>query len=188
MEASSIARATLVAGLTVFATCVAAQTDTNTRMDEGTKKMMKSADMTFAMKAAQGGMAEVEMGKLAADKGTNPDVKAFGQHMVDDHTKANDDLKSTAAKVGATVPTNLNAKDQAEYNKLQRLSGPAFDHEYVRDMVRDHEEDVKEFQKEANNGQDTDIKSFATRTLPVLEEHLSRIKSVQSSMQGGASK
>ncbi len=87
-----------------------------------------------------------------------------------------------------TLPTDMDAKDQAEYIKLQRLSGAAFDREYVKDMVRDHEEDVKEFQKEANNGQNEQIKSFASRTLPVLQEHLSRIKSIQSGMQSGGGK
>ena len=162
-----------------------AQNANGPAMDTGSKKMMKSADMTFAMKAAQGGMAEVEMGKLAADKGNSADVKAFGQHMVDDHSKANDNLKSVAQAENITLPTTMNAKDQAEYNHLKNLSGAAFDHRYVTDMVKDHETDVKEFQKEANSGQDAQIKNFAQQTLPVLQEHLSKIKGIQS---GGSSK
>ena len=151
------------------------------KMDSGSNKMMKSPDTKFAMEAAQGGMAEVQMGKLAADKGSSADVKAFGQQMVDDHSKANDDLKSVAAKQGVTLPTDMNAHQHAMYSRLEKLSGPAFDHAYVRDMVKDHEEDVKEFQKEANSGTDEQIKGFASRTLPVIQGHLEKIKSIQSS-------
>lgn len=159
-----------------------AQDTANQHMDTGTKKMMKSADSTFAMKAAQGGMAEVKMGQLAADKGTNPDVKAFGQQMVDDHTKANNDLKSVAQSENMTLPTDVNAKDQAMYDKLSKMSGAMFDKMYVNNMVKDHEEDVKEFQKESTSGHDAQIKNFASTALPVLQGHLSKIKSIQSTM------
>lgn len=163
------------------------QDNNNQQMDNGAKRMMKSADTTFAMKAAQGGMAEVKLGQLAADKAANPDVKAFGQQMVDDHTKANDDLKATAEKEGMTVPTDLDAKHQAMYDKLNKLSGPAFDHAYVNDMIKDHEQDVKEFQKEANNGKDPQMKEFASRTLPVIQGHLDKIKSIQPKVGSGGS-
>jgi len=176
-----------LAALAGFAALLAGQNTSNPKMDEGAKKMMKSADTTFAMKAAQGGMAEVKLGKLAADKASNPDVKAFGQQMVDDHSKANDDLKETAAKENMTLPTDVNAKQQAMYNRLEKLSGAAFDRAYVNDMVKDHEEDVKEFQKEANSGKDAQIKEFASRTLPVIQGHLDKIKGIQSKMGAGSS-
>jgi putative membrane protein len=160
-----------------------AQDTSAQKMDQGSRQMLKSADTAFAMKAAQGGAAEVQTGKLAAEKASSPDVKAFGQQMVDDHTKANDDLKSVAEKKRMTLPTDMNAHQQGTYSKLQRLSGDAFDRAYVKDMVKDHEDDVKEFQKEANNGKDEDIKGFASRTLPVLQAHLDKIKSIQSNMQ-----
>ena len=175
-----------VAGCAAFVVlssiAIRAQDTGNQHMDTGTKKMMKSADSTFAMKAAQGGMAEVKMGQLAADKGTNPDVKAFGQQMVDDHTKANNDLKSVAQAENMTLPTDVNAKEQAMYDKLSKMSGPAFDKMYVNAMVKDHEEDVKDFNKEANAGQDPQIKNFASTTLPTLQGHLTKIKGIQSSM------
>lgn len=164
---------------------VQAQDTSSQQMDNGAKKMMNSADATFAMKAAQGGMAEVQMGQLAAQKASSPDVKAFGQQMADDHSKANDNLKSVAQAENMTLPTSLNGKDSAEYTKLQGLSGTDFDREYVRDMVKDHEMDVRAFQKEANSGKDPQIKNFAQQTLPVLQEHLSKIKSIQPSMSGG---
>lgn len=158
------------------------------RMDQGSARMFKSADTAFAINAAQGGAAEVELGKLAAEKAGNPEVKAFGRQMVEDHMKANNDLKSVAQKKGMTLPTDMNAHQQASYSKLRRLSGDAFDRAYVKDMVKDHEEDVKELQKEASNGKDEEIKGFASRTLPVLQAHLEKIKSIQSNIpQKGSS-
>ena len=172
-------RACLVALLSAPGVMVAQDTP---QMDAGSHKMAKSMDTMFATKAAQGGLAEVQLGQLAAQKATSADVKAFGQQMVDDHTKANDQLKSVAGQENMTLPTTLNAKDQALYSKLQNESGAKFDHDYVRAMVKDHEEDVKEFQKEANSGQDPQIKGFASQTLPVLQMHLQKIQSLQSSM------
>jgi putative membrane protein len=156
----------------------------NQRMDTGSQQMAKSPDVAFAMKAAQGGLAEVQLGKLAAEKAGSADVKSFGQMMVDDHTKANDQLKSVAEKENITLPTTLKPKDQSLYDKLQNMSGPDFDKAYVKAMVKDHEEDVKEFQKEADKGKNEQIKQFASTTLPVLHTHLDKIKQIQSNMKG----
>jgi putative membrane protein len=155
--------------------------------DTGSNKMLKSSDARFAMKAAQGGMAEVQLGQLAAQKASNPDVKAFGQQMVDDHSKANDQLKSVAAQENMTLPTTLDGKDQRLMTKLQGLSGSDFDKAYVKAMVKDHEEDIKEFQKEADKGKDPQIKNFASQTLPTLQQHLSKIQSIQAGMGGASS-
>ena len=164
------------------------QTNTpSTQTDSGSNKMMKSADVKFATKAAQGGMAEVQLGQLAAQKASNPDVKAFGQKMVDDHTKANDQLKSVAAQENITLPTTVDPKDQALYSKLQNLSGADFDKSYMKAMVKDHQEDVKEFQKEADKGKDPQIKNFASQTLPILQQHLSMAQSTQAKLSGGGS-
>ena len=160
--------------------------NTSTQTDQGSQKMMKSPDAKFAADAAQGGMAEVQLGQLATQKASNADVKAFGQQMVDDHTKANDQLKSVASQENMTLPTTLDAHDQALMTKLQGLSGAAFDKAYVKAMVKDHQKDVKEFQKEANSGKDPQIKNFASQTLPVLQQHLSKVQSIESSMGGGA--
>lgn len=177
-----------IAGLILLSPTFAIAQDTgNQHLDTGAKKMVKSADASFAMKAAQGGVAEVKLGQLAAEKGGSPDIKAFGQQMVDDHTKANDDLKTTAEKEGMTLPSDMNVKQQAMYDKLSKLSGPAFDRAFAKDMVADHEQDVKEFQKEANSGKDEQIKQFASRTLPVIQGHLDKIKSIQSNLGSGNS-
>ena len=136
------------------------------------KQTEKSPDHSFIMKAAEGGLAEVELGKLAADKGSSEQVKQFGQKMVDDHGKANDELKTLAQNKNITLPTDLNSKDKATKEKLEKLSGAEFDRAYMQAMVKDHNTDVSEFRKESNSGKDPDVKAFAAKTLPTLESHL----------------
>jgi putative membrane protein len=126
----------------------------------------------FVTKAAQGGLAEVELGKLASDKASNEQVKQFGQKMVDDHGKANDQLKSLAQTKNIMLPTDLSPKDKALRDRLAKLSGPAFDRAYMRAMVTDHTKDVNEFRMESKSGADPDVKSWASNTLPTLETHL----------------
>ncbi|HYY98763.1 MAG TPA: DUF4142 domain-containing protein [Pyrinomonadaceae bacterium] len=141
-----------------------------------------NSDTKFAMAAAMGGMEEVQLGQLAAQKGASDEVRQFGQRMVDDHTKANQDLMQVASGKGLTLPTALDAKHQAEVQKLSALSGDAFDRAYVKMMVKDHKKDVAEFQKESARGADPDIKSFAARTLPTLQEHLQMIQRISDKM------
>jgi len=148
-------------------------------LDRGARKMMKSSDIAFAIHAAQGGLAEMKLGRLAAERGSSPDVKAFGQHMVDDHTQANERLKAVAHTEGMTLPTDVNGQQQAMYDRLSKLSGAEFDLSYVKGMVVDHKEHVKEFGKEAERGTDEEIKAFASQTLPLLQDHLDRIQSIQ---------
>src|SRR5579884_1590650 len=142
-----------------------------------------SPDQAFMVKAAQGGLAEVELGNLATSKAQSGDVKQFGQRMVDDHTKANDELKSIAEQKGVTLPTSLDAKDQATKDKLSGEHGAAFDRAYMADMVKDHKKDIAEFQREANNGKDPDVKAFAQKTLPVLREHLRLAESTDAQVK-----
>lgn len=152
----------------------------------GTTGGLSASDRKFVMNAAMGGMAEVSLGQLAVQKASSADVRQFGQRMVDDHTKANDNLKQVAAQKGLTLPTALDAKHQADMDKLSKLSGDAFDRAYMKDMVKDHQQDTKEFQNEANKGQDADIKSFASTTLPVLQEHLSMAQSTNAALNTSA--
>ena len=142
-----------------------------------------AADSKFVMNAAMGGMAEVEMGRLAAQKGASDEVRQFGQRMVDDHTKANEELMRVASSKAMTPPTALDAKHQAAMQKLSALSGDKFDREYVKMMVGDHKKDVGEFQKEASRGMDSDIKAFASSTLPTLQEHLQMIQRIDDKMK-----
>jgi putative membrane protein len=142
-----------------------------------------SADMKFVMEAAMGGMEEVEMGRLAAEKGASDEVRQFGQRMVDDHSKANQELMQIASSKSMTLPTALDAKHQADMQKMSALSGEAFDKAYVKMMVKDHKKDVGEFQKESTRGADADIKGFAARTLPTLQEHLQMIQRIDDKMK-----
>lgn len=131
------------------------------------------ADRKFVMEAAMGGMAEVELGRLATQKGTSDAIKTFGQKMVDDHSAANSELTTLASGKGITLPTALDAKHKAMMNRLSRLSGAAFDRAYARDMLNDHIQDVAAFKRQSRMARDADIKAFASSKLPTLEEHLS---------------
>jgi putative membrane protein len=138
-----------------------------------------SSDRKFMEKAAEGGMAEVKLGQLATQKAGSDQVKQFGQRMVDDHSKANEQLKQVASEKGVTLPTELDKSTQREYDKLSKLSGADFDREYMKHMVSDHKKDISEFKSEANKAKDADVKQFASSTLPTLEEHLNLAKSAE---------
>jgi putative membrane protein len=130
------------------------------------------ADSTFVRKAAEGGLSEVKLGQLAKDKASNKLVKEFGERMVKDHGKANDELKEVASKKGISLRDSLNVTDKALYNRLSKLSGNDFDKAYMQAMIKDHEEDVAEFRRESQSAKDPDIREFTSKTLPTLEEHL----------------
>ena len=162
-------RIKLLVGLSA---CALAATIATAQTSRSQSANRMTADNTFITKAAEGGMAEVELGKLATSHASNDRVKQFGQKMVDDHSKANNELSQIASKKGVTVPTSLAAKDQATVDKLSKLNGAEFDKAYMDDMVKDHRTDVSEFQKEANSGTDPDVKAFAAKTVPTLQQHL----------------
>ncbi|HEX2973020.1 MAG TPA: DUF4142 domain-containing protein [Tepidisphaeraceae bacterium] len=129
-------------------------------------------DKDFVDKAASGGMFEVQLGTYATTKAQNPDVKKFGQHMVDDHSKANQQLTQIAQQKGITVPQTMDSKDRKNYDRLTKMSGAEFDRAYMSQMIKDHEKDIKEFKHQAQNGKDQDLKTFASNTVPTLESHL----------------
>jgi putative membrane protein len=167
-----------IASLGLSTTAMAQSSDrtANKSSMAATSGKLVPADRQFIRKAAEGGLAEVELGKLAADKAVSPEVKQFGQRMVDDHSKANDQLKQVASEKGVTVPDKLDAKDAATKARLEKLSGKAFDHAYMRDMVIDHTKDVSDFRMESKNAKDPDVKNFASQALPTLEDHLKQAK------------
>ena len=137
----------------------------------------------FAMKAANGGMMEVELGRMAQEKGMSSDVKEFGAMMVADHSKANDELKTLATAKNITLPSTLGEDMQEDVNELAKLSGKEFDKKYVSMMVDDHKEDVDAFKKAADNNEvDPEIKAFAAKTLPTLQQHLDRINAIEKMM------
>ena len=154
--------------------------------EPATGASLSTGDRKFITEAAQGGVAEVELGKLAVQKGSSTEVKQFGQRMVDDHSKANDKLQQLASQKGVAVPNEMDAASKREYDKLQKLSGAGFDQEYIKAMVQDHQKDVKDFQKEQKSAKDPDLKSFVTTTLPTLEEHLKLAQSDQAAVKNQA--
>lgn len=131
-----------------------------------------SMDRTFVKHAMEGSLAEVQLGQLALQKSSNDQVKQFAQRMVDDHTKMNEEMKPVAQQLGVAVPTEPSKKDKATMAKLQGLSGSAFDQAYIRDMVKDHKTDLKEFQSEASSGSDPNVKNAATQGSQVISQHL----------------
>jgi len=135
-------------------------------------------DKKFVSDAAMGGLTEVELGKLAAEKGSSDAVKQFGQKMVDDHSKVNEELKKLAGAQSITIPEALDSKHQARVDKLSKLSGAEFDKAYIKDQLKDHQQDVREFQDESQNGSDAAVKDFAAKTLPTLQDHLATVKGI----------
>lgn len=140
-------------------------------------------DKAFLKKAAEGNMTEVELGKLAQEKGSSPAVKEFGKRMVEDHTKANEELSSAAAKENVEIPTDVPSKGKKTRDKLAKLSGPDFDKAYAKMMVNDHKEDVQSFTDEARLGQKPEVKTFAAKTLPTLQEHEKMAEDMQASVK-----
>ena len=154
----------------------------------GAAANLDRTDSKFVTGAAQGGLAEVKLGQLADEKGSNQAVRDFGKRMVKDHTDANNKLKDVASQKDVTVPDAMNAKDQALYDRLSKLSGAQFDRAYINAMVRDHQEDVSEFRRESRVAKDSGVKSFASETLPTLEQHLQLAKQVQQQLGATSSK
>jgi putative membrane protein len=148
-------------------------------------------DKMFLRKAAEGGIAEVKLGQLAAQKASSDDVKAFGQKMVDDHTKLNAEMAQVADSIGVMLPKSINKEDQAEYDKLNALSGNDFDLEYLSFMVKDHHKDLHEFRIEAASHADPTLRDAVVKASAVIHEHavmvdkLARAKGVPVPAHGG---
>ena len=137
----------------------------------GVAALADSPDASFMKSAAEGGMSEVELGQLAQQKASNPAVKDFGAMMVKDHTAANEKLKALAASEQVTLPDSPSLMQKASKTKLNMLSGDSFDKSYVKGMIDDHKNDIKEFQNEISEGKDPQARAFASATLPTLQMH-----------------
>lgn len=133
------------------------------RLDRGDRK--------FVEEAAKSGMAEVALGKLATVRAQNSQVKAFGQRMLDDHGKANEELKTIAQAKGLSLPAELDRGHHRDADKLGKREGREFDREYMEHMVDEHKKDVRAFEKAAKDAKDPEIRAFAAKQLPVLKEH-----------------
>lgn len=137
----------------------------------------------FMTLAAQSGMAEVEISQIAATKAQNAEVRQFAQRMVNDHTKANNELKQLAQKEGLTLPTEIDAEHRQIRERLSQLSGAEFDREFMNRQVEHHQRDVNLFQNQADNGDDAEVKAFAAKNLPTLRQHLEMAQSINGKIK-----
>jgi putative membrane protein len=187
-QLSFILSAALMCVVMLAATTATAQNSNSstTMQKEGNTASVSSSDKKFALTAASGGMAEVEMARLALTKASSDAVKQYAQKMIDDHTAANTELMGIASSKGITLPTAPDAKHRALMAKLERLSGEAFDREYVMMAGhKDHSKMEKLFRDESTRGRDADLKAFAAKTLPVVQQHLQMARELHDKMMPG---
>jgi putative membrane protein len=142
------------------------------------KTPLNAGDSTFVMKAAAGGMMEVNAGNTAQANAANDRVKGFGTMMVNDHSKANSELMSLASSKGLTLPSALPADMQKHVDEMAKLKGKSFDSHYMSMMLNDHKKDIADFEKEAASGNDPDLKAWASKTLPTLKAHLDSAQAI----------
>jgi putative membrane protein len=192
------------------------QTDKTTQ----TAGAVNSSDKKFVTEAAHGGMKEVELAKLAVTKAASDEVKQYAQRLIDDHTKANDELMQLASQKGITISHDMAMKSdtsssdaamkqtsatdptaktkdmasshgatmdkdhKAMMDKMSALSGNQFDKEFIRVAVKDHEKNIKEFEKQSTKANDADVRAFAAKTLPTLQEHLQLARDLDKKLSG----
>jgi len=143
-------------------------------------QLVSDQDREFVNKAATGNLAEIELGRVAAQRAARPSVRSFGERMVTDHGRSNAELTSLARSKGIEVPTALEPSQQAVRDRLSALSGNDFDRAYMSEMVRDHTEDIALFERAAEISTDPDLKAWAAQSLPMLREHLALARQVNS--------
>src|SRR5262245_40983298 len=133
---------------------------------------LTTSEKEFMANAARGGMLEVQLGNLAAQKASSNDVKRFGERMATDHGQLGQKLQQLASKLNVTLPQELKPEEQNAVSRLEKLSGKVFDREYMKEMVSDHVKDISEFERAASQVTNADIKQFASEALPILRDHL----------------
>lgn len=152
-----------------------------------TETRHKVDDRRFVRDAAINGLTEVELGKLAADKGSTDAVKESGRKLVDEHTKTNEELKKLALAQSLNVPESLDKKRQAQVDKMAKLNGPNFDRAYIKEQLKQQERDVRDFKDEAQNGNDPVVRNFASKALPSLQQHVAALKDLSKNKAGSTS-
>jgi putative membrane protein len=151
------------------------------------KAVLSDSDRDFLKKAEDGNIKERNIARVVVDKSENKDVKDYAQMLVDDHTKDLRRVVDLMNQKGMSQPKNLPEVKHEALGKLDRLSGGAFDREFLNTMVEDHKKDITDFQKEVNAAQDEDVKYYAMHTLPVLQEHLQKAQELQQKVSSGSS-
>jgi putative membrane protein len=158
---------------------------TDTQKPAGSQAQSPAAtDERFMKEAAAAGMAEVELGRLAADKASRQEIKDFARMLVDDHSKANEELKTIASQKNVTLPSEVRPEHKAEKERLSKMSGPAFDEAYTKHMVKDHQKAVDLFTRQSNAGKDPEAKAFASKTLPTIKSHLAKAQELTGDKSG----
>jgi putative membrane protein len=183
MGAPALAQTTAPTGATTMAPAASTTTESSAMAQTpgGTGGGAISAtDRTFVTKAAQGGLAEVQMAQLAQQKTQDPTIKQFAQTMIDDHTPANEKLAQLAASDGLTAPTEPSATQMKMMSHLQGLDGSKFDHSYITGQLKAHKMMLKLVQNEATNGSNPQLKAFAEQLVPVIQKHISLAESAQN--------
>lgn len=178
----------LLAIAIAFASCETKKSeDSKDVAEEQNEEKLEDSDLEkdseFAVAAADGGLYEVQVGTLALTKATSPQVKQFAQMMVDDHTKANNELKALASQKGISLPDVMGEKCQKKYYDLDQKEKADFDKEYIDQMVKDHKEDIDKFEDEADKGNDTEVKSWAAGKLAALRHHLEEAERLQETLK-----
>lgn len=168
---------------------VACAGEANAQMtNDNSRGTLSEKDFKFVKAAAQGGQAEVILGQIAEQNAQDPSVRDFGLKMASDHQAADQELSRIISQKSASVSDESGMMDAHMIKHLQNLKGADFDTAYIKHMVRDHKQTIREFQKEADNGDDADLRNFASKTLPTLQEHLRQAQDVESKLSSSALK
>jgi putative membrane protein len=159
-----------------------ATTPSGSATTQPVKGELSRGDTRFLEHVARDSQAEIELGRLAAERGGSDAVKQFGDRMVKDHSQAANELKQLAQQKGITLSEQADRKHSRAVDRLSKLSGAEFDRAFVKDMVKDHEKAVSSFRREAQRAKDADVKQWASKTLPTLEDHLKSAQSLQATV------
>jgi putative membrane protein len=177
----------IFASVFFLASCDNKRNDSVENADSINKEKMKDSVLTmdrddekFMIKAANGGMMEVQLGKWAHERGMSEQVKMLGHHMMEDHQKSNEQLKELAMKKNVTLPDSVDNDTKDKIKKLMDKKGKDFDKEYASMMVSDHKDDIKMFEEASDNAKDQDLKNWAAATLPTLRMHLDMAQKTDS--------
>lgn len=182
MPMKNIVKLTIIGVMFALAACGPRRDDSKKEAEKANDEKLQKSDIKkdadWAVGVADAGMLEVRVAELAKNNSTSSDVRSFAEMMLKDHTAANDELKKLASQKSITLPTNLSNKSQDKYDDLAKKKGKDFDDAYTDMMVDDHKKTVDEFKKEADKGEDTEIKSWASEKLSTLEHHLDMAKQI----------
>ncbi len=185
---SAFAAASMAVVSVLAAGTAAAQGATTAQSTAASSPRAAHADSSFLKDAAEAGYAEIDAGKLALQKGASAEVKAFAQKMVDDHKKADSELRSLAAAKGVKLPTDATMVAKGKAKILEKRDGTGFDHAYAENQVSAHKDAVELFDKASKNAKDADVKAWAAKTLPTLQHHLLEAQALEASTKAADKK